>query len=194
MQTNGLVKLCPLLQGLFFTSHRVGHQSFAKKLMELLQSNQVVVVSGTGKDSLGTNCGLYKTTILRTEFLNDMERKGKKVCYFDLAIRLDFQAVAFGAGIDPIKFSRNLADLDEADIYIFDEANLVFLKNEYSAYLNDDIYACSQAFWEKVQQLMTADKKIIFVTALHPQNQRYKDFRYNETMLEFFQAPVIELS
>lgn len=166
-------------------------QEVVEKVLPLLERHQILVVSGTDRKNLEYNSRIGKTR----SFLD-------KSCGWEDLLRKK--------GLTSHYYNRHpmepISDIPNVNIYLFDEIHYFF-------HWSSSIIGKSESirFWDKISFFIKDGKKIIFITALHPQNPDYNFMalsRQNDLLLEqeqswppkaeeavllFFCAPVIEL-
>ncbi len=58
-----LYPYCPALVRMRYQPHRGGRQWLVEKTLELIKTNQMVVITGSDKASFENNCHIRKTTL-----------------------------------------------------------------------------------------------------------------------------------
>lgn len=189
MATISLFRLCPALVRMRSSSVPARCNDAAIKAAELLEEHPVIVISGSSHASFDRNCKIGKTRMIHSDLVPLLRKQGVKPAYFDLHL------VAMGEDVPINVFSREyfrrFGDFfgKQADVYFFDEAHC-FLPRE--THLEQEL-SFRLKFWAKVQELLQENKKIVFITSLHPRNPSNLALLCNEAVLCFFTAPVIEL-
>jgi len=161
-----------------------------------IEQGSPIIVSGTHLHNFDANTTIGKSTLFSlNEWKKYLRLQGLSAHHHNNhhKMRIDYE---------PRKIPNDF------DIYIFDEIFLFFPGRE--TWLKDEEL---MPFWDKVAQILMEGKKVIFITALHPQSFLYADFLCKEepwssmgtffkqyidspglsTIRDFFFAPVIEL-
>lgn len=165
-------------------------------LRQLLRSNQIVVISGSDKERFHLNSAIGKTQLFHSQaWLDHLQCNGLSFYHHNEHHNM--------------RTDINIERIPNVDIYVFDEIHHFFPKLQSSVRPEDVM-----RFWEKVGELIEIGKTVIFVTALHPQNELYKhdlcrELEYGDgsmgelfakhkdslglkAIASFFMAPVLE--
>lgn len=192
----GLVKYCPALPKMCYTPHRVKGANALPKVLELLETHQILTVSGTSHHYFDVNKRIGKTSLLRQELFSELRKRGQTVSFLDIGDLIDIESFLSYLLDNEAHFNRKLRSLPQADVYIFDEIHYALPPSKPNPLLPivfPRFNECLLRFWNKIESYQQTGKKIVFATALHPLNEKYANFLFNPTMTELLTAPVVEL-
>jgi hypothetical protein len=163
----------------------------APKIISLLDTHQILMVSGMHHDDFDKNTRIGKSHILMNELKPALEAKHILVGYENIATWGEsfFKDYIFEAQARTIR---------HADVLIFDEIHTILLtKNGVSPFeiqatqrRHNDIF---MDFWINLRKSISRGQKVIFCSALHPLNKYYSAFLYNKTIYSVLISPVVEL-
>jgi len=181
---------------LSYTPIKTNRNNAIATVTQTMQEHSPIIISGQEINDFNANTTIGKSFLFR---LNDWQQylriNNMRAHHHNNhhRMRIDYQP-------------RQI--LDGFDIYIFDEIHS-FFPREGSFPEKEEL----MPFWEKVGRIIQANKKVIFITSLHPQSPYYAHFicaeegwsymgdffgQYENSpalfaLRSFFFAPVIEL-
>jgi hypothetical protein len=179
-----------------YTPHRVKRENASPHILRLLGTQQTLIVSGTSHQYFDVNKRIGKTSLLRQELSAELQKRGRSVAFFHIGDLIDIESFLFHLLDNEAHFNQRLRSLPEAETYIFDEIHYALPPSEPNPILSmifPQFNECLLRFWDKIEGLHRSGKKIIFITALHPLNEKYADFLYNPTIALALTSPVVEL-
>lgn len=177
---------------------QVWEENLTPAVIEHLDENPTVTVTGTSHRRWKENRKIGKTTTVKNRLVPKLRREGLTVSYLDLQKlmqRFDQLGHTYFMFEHLLMRARKMRP---ADVYVLDEIHHIFpYKNGVTHYrTHDEIYRKAVlAFWEMLSSHLEHGGKIVYVTAVHPFYSAYRNGAdVNAAMSTFFISPVIELS
>jgi len=177
-----------------YKPHGGDRQSLADKTLELLRTNQMVVITGSNQTSFEKNCHVGKTTLAR-EVRDKILDGGQSVLWINIQEEMYFgkadadrtKKYGFHKLQPPKPFQPG-----QARICFIDEAQWLFPYADPA--LDFDLYRRkSIGLMDKFSKMYENGVKFVFITSTHPLNPLNNRKVVNREMIRFLIAPVIEL-
>ncbi|MFA4844284.1 MAG: hypothetical protein WC632_04955 [Candidatus Margulisiibacteriota bacterium] len=151
-------------------------------LIRLVGCSPRLVVTGTNQSNFNANTQIGKTSLFKNPAWQSYLKKNELCCYHHNSHH--------GCMID-----ADLSRAPVADIYVLDEIHsflpglIGLLDQNLLAGYGDDRSdgEVLMDFWEAVSRLSEAQRKLIFITALHPQSLMIRNYLESPSIIRFFE-------
>jgi len=200
MIENGMIKVCPALASISMARTIVKKDVLAEQLLKTLKGSNALVLTGPDTCDWRANSEIGKTYAVRNKVIPRLQQKGHNITYlslqgFLLMIGDIFSSLQVQGAVDftDIKKLTNLIGPDSIYNHIFiDEAH--HLLPTEAGQSKSEFNQIRLQLWQAIEQSIKAGKKIVFITAWHPQYLFYRRCLTNQTINQyFFTAPTLEL-
>jgi hypothetical protein len=189
------VKLYPFCPGLVLARYRPytgSNKVLVNKTLELIRSNQMVVITGSDKFNFDNNCQIGKSTLAR-KVRDRLVKKGQSVLWINVQYELYGRTRIYkpdesgyiSPSPRPLKPARDT-------VCFIDEAQWLFFPPDHK-FDSKTVKRQTIRILDEILEMRKSGIKIVFITPLHPMHPSNLRVMVNRTMVGFFIAPVIEL-
>ncbi|MDD4179616.1 MAG: hypothetical protein PHH14_06190 [Candidatus Margulisbacteria bacterium] len=200
MIENGIIKVCPALALISMARTIVKRDALVEQLLKTLKGSNALVLTGPDTYDWQANSEIGKTYTVRNKVIPRLQQKGQNITYLSLQgfIRMIgdiFSNLQVQGAVDFTSLEKitDLIGPNSSYNHIFiDEAH--HLLPTETGQSKSEFNQIRLQLWQAIEQSILAGKKVIFITAWHPQHHFYRRCLTNQAINQyFFTAPTLEL-